>query len=29
MAKPTFQDAEIMLQISQWGTAMGLQTALN
>ncbi len=29
MAKPTYQDAEIMLQVSQWGTAMGLQTALN
>jgi len=29
MTKPTYQDAEIMLQVSQWGTAMGVQAAMN
>ena len=29
MAKPTFQDASIMLQLAQWGAASGLPKALS
>lgn len=29
MAKPTYQDATLMLQLAQWRTASGVQEALN
>jgi hypothetical protein len=29
MAKPTYQDATLMLQLAQWGAALGLPEAVN
>ena len=29
MAKPTYQDATLMLQLAQWGSALGLSEAMS